>query len=109
MSPAEAAKVMAVLATAYNRDVTEETVGLWFQSCLSHTDYAVAELVVERIVSEDQWFPAVARFNEVRRTVERGLEEPVQALPAAPASSDERERVKDIIDVTRRKLRGEVA
>lgn len=106
MNHEQAAGAMAVLRTAYNRDIDEQTMQVWYGSALERCAVDVARQVVERIVNEDQFFPTPARFNEVRRAVERAMEPTYAALPAAPEPPATVDRVKQIIAETRSKLRG---
>lgn len=104
MSPQEAAKLLAAFASAFGRQVDEPTAQVWYQSTLSRVDYPVALRVADRIVSEDTRFPTPARFNEVRRAVERDREQPYKTLPQATPSDDERSRVKQIVTTIRKRL-----
>lgn len=109
MTPTDAAKVLAIFATAYGKTVDETAMDLWYQSSLQRCDPDIAAQVAERIVSTDQWFPTPARWNEVRRAVERDRAQPHQALEAAPVSETEKQRVARMIEEARTKLRGGAA
>lgn len=105
MSPKEAAQLLAAFASAYSKPLDESAVELWYQSTLHKVDYAVAMKVADRIVSHDEWFPTPARFNEVRRVVERDQAEPFRALPSPEPAEGERSRVKQLIADMRKRLR----
>lgn len=107
MTRTEAAFVLATFASAFGREVDESAMELWYGSTLERCDPSVAARTIERIVAEDEWFPTPARFNAVRRAVERGMEPPHRALPAPLIDQSERERVHALITKTRATLRGE--
>jgi hypothetical protein len=96
--PQEAAQVLATFATTFQRTVDEQMMQLWFQSTLAQVDADVAWEVVDVIVREDERFPTPARFNALRRGVERRQEQPYQAL-AGP--TPEPDWVKQLIADTR--------
>lgn len=104
MNRQQAAGAMATLATAYRQTIDEEQMALWYRSVLEPCAVEAARLVVERIVSEDEWFPTPARFNEVRRAVERGLEPSVQALPPAPPTDAAKNAVRAHIAAARQAI-----
>lgn len=104
MSPQEAAKLLAAFSSAYSRSVDEQAAQLWYQSTLCNVDYQVGLEVADRLVSEDNYFPTPARFNEMRRAVERDHAQPHKALSMPLPSNDERDRVKELIADMRRRI-----
>ena len=105
MSPQEAAQLLAAFASAYHRTVDESEARLWYQSTLHRIDYQTALKIADRIVTEDKYFPTPARFGEMRRAVERDMEQPYKALPMPAPLEAERERVAALIAKTRSGLR----
>lgn len=106
MNQQQAAQAMAVLASTYSKTIDPEQMSVWFGSCLEKCPVDIAREAVAVIIRDDQFFPTPARFNEVRRAVERAHEPSVQALPPAPRTDQQVDRVKQIIAETRAQLRG---
>lgn len=106
MNKQQAAQAMAVLASAYSKTLDDAQMAVWYGSALERVDVAVARETVSTIIRDDQFFPTPARFNEVRRAVERAHEPTFAALPAAPQAPEQVDRVKQIIAETRAQLRG---
>lgn len=105
MSPQEAAQLLAAFASAYGRSVDETTARLWYESTLHKLDYQTALRIADLLITEDKFFPTPARFGEMRRAVERDLEQPYKALPSPAPSMTERQRVAELIASTRKRLR----
>jgi hypothetical protein len=97
----EAAAVLATFATTFGRNVDETMMDLWFKSTLQHIDADLAWSVVEVVVKEDERFPTPARFNAIRGGIERRQHQPFTALPSAPISESEHDRVHRLIAETR--------
>jgi hypothetical protein len=72
----EAAKVLAVLATAFNHTVSTEEADVWFNACLWATDVGIAGKVCDRLVSKCQRWPTVAEWQAERRAVQAGIDPP---------------------------------
>jgi hypothetical protein len=106
MNRTDAAKVLAVFSSCYRQNVDETTAELWYSTTLQNCDAEIGSEVARRIVEADDWFPTPARFNALRKNVERGREAPYRAVDAAPTTQTERDRIHQIITDTRHKLRG---
>lgn len=85
---------MAVLRSAFSKDIDDRTMEVWYGSALERCSVDVARETVARIINEDQFFPTPARFNEVRRAVERAQEPTYAALPPAPQTPNQHDRIK---------------
>jgi hypothetical protein len=64
VTPAEVAKILAVLAAAYpGFEVDETRHGLWYQM-LSDLDYPMAMMATRRHIATSKWPPAVSEIRE---------------------------------------------
>lgn len=105
MNKQEAAKVLAVLSSAYTHTVTEQEAEVWYGVVLEHCDPMVAGMAAERLIAEDQFWPTPARFNETRKAIERGREPAVKALPQPGRTEAEKEHARKCLAEARRLIK----
>lgn len=87
MTRDEAARLLTALGSGWPQvTLTADQAEVWYRSALERTTFDVGLAVVMRLVETEERFPTVARFNEVRRAVERRnseSDEPPKAIEAA--------------------------
>lgn len=69
MSPAETAKILAILAAAYPGFEVDETRHRLWHEMLGHLEYAVAQAAIRKHIAESKWPPTVAEVLEAAREV----------------------------------------
>lgn len=110
MTAAQAARLMTAMGVVWSHSLSDDELEIWYSTVLESCEPLVGEEVVRRLITEDKRWPRPARFNEMRREVERSMEPP--SYPALEPEQGDRfvsdteglawvRRVRDTLAVAR--------
>lgn len=87
MTPEQTDRVLAELAAAWPRfDLTQATCLTWYEY-LEAVPAEAATVAVRRAITEDRWFPTIARFLELARAAQRAIDHKAAAERGLPEPS----------------------
>lgn len=76
MTPAQTAKLVAVLMAAYPNAKISDEASTVYERMLADLDYATANAAVERLLATSKWIPTVAEIRETALTLGSGETRP---------------------------------
>lgn len=87
-------KAMSILGTAYNKEFTQEQIGIWYES-FNDVDYELFKQAIKKIVKKNKFMPSIAELlDECRNVSKTNIEEIIEKMYQDGYFKDSKELAK---------------